>query len=1035
MLLQGSFGGLRGEVVSALSLLLQGEHCHVKQAVDKLVSELHHDQERLVRTMVNDPACEDYIRTLCDLLRTSDVRLCSNTAYILGSLAENKLGAKHLLTMLRRPNSEIQHLLGTLASLLKWHDTETVMNAAGTLGTLAETSEGREWLLNDPNVDNILENVTALLASTSSWTASNAALVLARVTISESGCRSLLEHSNSDTTLCKLINSLQVDEAGCGMNAAFALGRLCETDIGRRRILALSEASYLIAALENMIAGGDAGGSRNACFALSCLAADKHGHRHIMQSAELPQLLNTLWHLLQVKDAESVWFAAMTIRVLCSQPQGVVKLRDVPGLEALLKNLTTSASAGKEVLEEVNLSLKKLQRLCKPNPPQAEQLNSDSIKVIWEEVKPESGLDVTYSLYSDTETLYTGLLCSYTIADAKMGEKYHLRLGVSSEGDNSPLSDPTCISVERSLPSCPMDFRVLGCTTTQIKLGWSPPAEPNGTVRCYNLYKGETLVDSSSEMSYIMTNLTPLKFYTFHVCACTSQGKGEKAVLITQTADPGNHAPSKLTVNVLGRNEIFINWDVPRVPLGRFFNFELSMNGKVVYLGTERAFTARWLSANTEYTFVVSAITSEGKFESKPVMKRTAKDEYENKSKSLHSPARVGQFLPSPPARDPSEVAEQLPALRSHLGQHSKEQSLNRGKAMPKMQPVIIKRPRKLSETEILVKPVVTQRRTSLQLSNAGLCEKITTQNEGSGASLSLKALDVEGIPKSIPSSHPVSRTAGAKKNNNALNHTDFICYSDLYQGAALLDNKRSGSVAELQGKMESEFLPLHPRRMREEKSHQWRREKEGGVISSVSNSTSAVMCLPTDPAGNPRQRTRVDKKLDSGGKTGDVVHVPSTLCPGLLSKRTLTALQDNSLEDSNCGNVRGTGTDLPSIIGNSSGKGVSGQRRIPSIVMPAPWSHREDVLLQGKSSSVRRLQPMSQSQPEVSQIHLRWTENSGSPWKSATRNRNKSSLRKPLHHFSLGTADHSTKVALFMEGNFFRERSHSLDKLMGSTN
>ncbi|XP_043914062.1 uncharacterized protein LOC122790600 [Protopterus annectens] len=633
MLLQGSSGCVRGEVVSALASLLQRDHSHVQQAVDKLVSELHQDQNGLVRTMVNDPACEDYIRTLCDLLRTSDVRLCSNTVYILGSLAENKLGAKHLLTMLRRPNSEIKHLLGTLGSLLKWDDAEAVMNAAGTLGTLAETSEGREWLLNDHNVDSILENVTALLASTSSWTASNAALVLARVTISESGCRTLLGHPNSENTLRKLINSLRVDEAGCGMNAAFALGRLCDTDIGRRRILALSEASNLISALENMIAGGDAGGSRNACFALSCLAADRHGHRHVMQSAVLPTLLNTLCHLLQAEDAESIWFAAMTIRVLCCQPQGVVKLRDVPGLEALLKKLATSASVGKEVLEEVNLSLKKLQRLCKPKPPQAEELNTGSIKVIWEEVKPESDLDVTYSLHDGTDLLYTGPLLTYTVTDAKLGVEYLFRLGVSTEGDNSPLSDPTCVTIERSLPSCPLDFRVLGCTTTQIKLGWSPPEESNTTIKCYNLYKGETLVDSTSEMSYIMTSLTPLTVYTFHVCACTSQGRGEKASLVTQTADPGNHAPSKLTVNVLGRSEIFITWDVPHVPLGRFFNYELTMNGKVIYLGTERAFTVRWLSANTEYTFVVSAITSEGKFESKTVTKRTAKDEYENKSK------------------------------------------------------------------------------------------------------------------------------------------------------------------------------------------------------------------------------------------------------------------------------------------------------------------------------------------------------------------------------------------------------------------
>ncbi len=101
-----------------------------------------------------------------------------------------------------------------------------------------------------------------------------------------------------------------------------------------------------------------------------------------------------------------------------------------------------------------------------------------------------------------------------------------------------------------------------------------------------------------------------------------------RAVTEVRTAENQDHAPSVVAVVVLGRHELQINWGAPVAPLGRLFNYELSLNGCVVYLGPERSYTVCRLSANTAYTCVVTAITSRARCQSSPVTKKTARDEF-----------------------------------------------------------------------------------------------------------------------------------------------------------------------------------------------------------------------------------------------------------------------------------------------------------------------------------------------------------------------------------------------------------------------
>ncbi|XP_018412240.1 PREDICTED: uncharacterized protein LOC108787240 [Nanorana parkeri] len=615
---------------SILPQLLSPSRQEVQQCVEYLMSEVQSRCEELVENLVKDTRCSQYLAALCSQLETPNVRLCSNIAYILGTVAEDPAVAEMLVDLAEGASE--WDLLGRLGAILLWNDAEAVMNAAGALGTLAENGSGRRWLLSSPDSDFIIENITNLLDSPSDWTSSNCALVLARISMCHEGCSRLLNHPKSDMILRKIITSLHVDEAGCGLNAAFTLGRLCDSDPGRRQVMSLPEADRMVSALNAMMSGGDAGGSRNACFALTCLATSQAGHQHVLKSECFPHVLDTLCHLVQSVEQESCWFAAITIKILSKYPSGVVRLRQHSSLEAVLKNVAASHTAGTELLEEVEMTLHNLQRLPRPAAPIAKILESGSVMVVWQEYNPRSGLPITYSLFDGDTLLYQGPSFSYVIPHCKPGQ-HHLKLVMETEGDRSPDSPITTVTVMEPLPGCPAEFQAVGRTATKVKLSWNPPLDSSTYVKYYAVYREDFLVETTTDHTCIVTGLSPSTSYTFSVCACNTRDQSPKVTLVTRTLDRGNQAPDRLTVYVIGRSELFITWEVPKDPIGRFFNYELSMNGKSVYLGTERSYTARRLTPNTEYTCIVCAITSEGRYDSRPITKRTAKDEYSNLNK------------------------------------------------------------------------------------------------------------------------------------------------------------------------------------------------------------------------------------------------------------------------------------------------------------------------------------------------------------------------------------------------------------------
>lgn len=648
------------------SLLAQPDDVESHRALELLVDDIHKDKAKTINAFLTHYGSEDFLWGIVRLLAVEhNARVAGNAAYVFGTLAEHDVGQVRVMSLIN--GSSPHSILPNLTDMLSYDDEECIMNAAGTMGTLAESKDGRDWMLRESCLDALLRKVTNLLPATNMWTASNAALVLARLSIAEEGCQRLLNHVSSLQILTKLVDSLGTDEAGRGMNAAFAIGRLCDIDDGRQRLLNHRDSNRMLNSLCGMLASKDSGCGKNACYALSCLASSDQGHKRLLLQTSSDLMLHLLAQQLSNNDGETAWFAAMTLRTLASKRQGVLRLRDHADVVPLLKQASLKPSTHSDLLEEVDLTLELLKHLARPEAPSLEVKGPHDIAVTWPMVELKSGLPVTYSLFCDGKKIFEGLETVQLVSGLRPFTKYAFKLQVHTEGDDSPHSNESFAQTEDAPPDAPEALRVLGSTTSQLRVGWAPPQYHNGGLKGYIIYNGKHQVDTTPELNAIVSGLSPATSFQIFVCAYNHKGKGPKASITATTGELGKHAPSKPALTARGRSHIHVTWAPPEFPLGRLYRFELTTNGKVVYSGRDLSYTVKQLTPNTEYTFTVIAVTSEGKCESDPAKKRTAKDEYNVQSTApvFFSHPTKASLEPKPSSKSKDKLYPPRPSSRN----------------------------------------------------------------------------------------------------------------------------------------------------------------------------------------------------------------------------------------------------------------------------------------------------------------------------------------------------------------------------------
>ncbi|EDV27486.1 uncharacterized protein TRIADDRAFT_53229 [Trichoplax adhaerens] len=544
--------------------ITQGDEEKVAAILQRLVDDVHIKKDICTSYFNNVSNKSKILLGLFKLLQSLRPRLAGNASYIIGTLAESEVYRHEIMNLLLNSSKgAIKNALKNLTSMMLADDDETIINAAGTLGTLAESSEGRNWIVNQDIISHTISSITNLLSSRNLWIANNAALVLARLTISEVGCKVIINHRDSDRILSELIEALGADKAGRGMNAAFAVGRMCDIKESRSKLLALDNSPKMLSSLAEMLACPDLGSGKNACYAVSCLAASEDGHDQTVHSKHAAFIFIQLVNLLNTNDAETGWFAAMTLRTLASRKDGLLQLRKNSTIVKSIQEVLQKKFVSSDIKAELEEALKLLERLQKPPPPVLQGNGEDAIIITWNETVQYNGLPVKYKLQQGDQSVYVGEDRTFTLSKLKPDTQYEFRLKLISEGDESPFSEIACIKTPESTPSAPVELEIQSVTSCKVELIWKEPLEKNGNIVAYEIY------EASQSMP-------------------------------------------KPSLNTDGDN-VTISWKFPETLEENVNQFQLLIDGKVVYTGQETQY--KMTSApikNKEYKFRVYLWTKEG---------------------------------------------------------------------------------------------------------------------------------------------------------------------------------------------------------------------------------------------------------------------------------------------------------------------------------------------------------------------------------------------------------------------------------------
>ncbi|WP_329125170.1 glycoside hydrolase family 6 protein [Streptomyces sp. NBC_01465] len=172
-------------------------------------------------------------------------------------------------------------------------------------------------------------------------------------------------------------------------------------------------------------------------------------------------------------------------------------------------------------------------------------------------------------------------------------------------------------SSDTTAPSVPAGLTVTGTTSSSVSLSWTASTDNVG-VTGYDIYRGGTLVGSSTGTTFTNTGLSASTAYSFtvrakdaagNVSAQTSAVSGTTAAGTGDTTAPS--VPAGLTVTGTTASSVSLSWTASTDNVG-VTGYDIFRAGTQVGSSTGTTFTNSGLSASTPYSFTVRAKDAAG---------------------------------------------------------------------------------------------------------------------------------------------------------------------------------------------------------------------------------------------------------------------------------------------------------------------------------------------------------------------------------------------------------------------------------------
>jgi chitodextrinase len=170
-------------------------------------------------------------------------------------------------------------------------------------------------------------------------------------------------------------------------------------------------------------------------------------------------------------------------------------------------------------------------------------------------------------------------------------------------------------SSDTTPPSVPTGLIATPASTSQINLSWTASTDPDSPVAGYRIYRNNTQIGTATGTSYSDTGLAANTTYSYTVSAYDPAGNvsAQSAAVSATTLDTTPPSvPAGLTATPASTSQINLSWNASTDPDSPVAGYRIYRNNTQVGSGTGTSYSDTGLTANTTYSYTVSAYDPAG---------------------------------------------------------------------------------------------------------------------------------------------------------------------------------------------------------------------------------------------------------------------------------------------------------------------------------------------------------------------------------------------------------------------------------------
>ena len=237
-----------------------------------------------------------------------------------------------------------------------------------------------------------------------------------------------------------------------------------------------------------------------------------------------------------------------------------------------------------------------------------------SVSISWE--ASTDNIAVTgYNIYRGGAFLGTTTALSYTDNTVSIGNSYTYTVTAfdADANESDPSLGVTAIINDTTPPTVPGGLAITSSSESAVVISWDAATDNIG-VTGYRVYRGGTLMETVTSVSYTDNTVSPVNSYTYTVSAIDAAGNASAqssgvTANITDITPPS--APGGLTVTSTAPSSVSISWNAASDNIG-VTAYRIYREGAILETSLALSYTDSDLSPGYSYTYAVSAIDEAG---------------------------------------------------------------------------------------------------------------------------------------------------------------------------------------------------------------------------------------------------------------------------------------------------------------------------------------------------------------------------------------------------------------------------------------